>query len=282
MSKNLILGAFDHYDYSKLAPWVNSIKETGFSGDIVLVVFNATFETVDKLSEKSVKIIAFERDEVNKVFTHKSNMPIHTERFFHFFNFLNQNYYDNVVITDVKDVVFQINPFTLLDQNLKPQRQQMVVSSEALLYRDEPWGNENIEQCFGPLIANYYKGKEIYNVGVLGGKFHYLKDMCLNIFLMSTNRPIPIVDQAVFNAIIHTEQCYETIYYSTPEDDWAIQLGTTMDPKKIDSFRPHLRHNEPQIIDNVVCNSDKQPYHIVHQWDRVPQLKEYYERKYNY
>lgn len=290
---DLCIGAFDHYQYDQLAPWVNSIKESGFTGDIVLIVFNATFETVDKLVEKGIKIVACEKDEIRCAYTHKSSIPIHVERFFHFFNFLNQyaGNYNNVIITDVKDVIFQENPSEWLSDNLY---HQMVSSSESIRYKDEPWGNENIEQCFGPYFHNYFKNNEIYNVGVIGGNSSYLRDLCLNIFLMSTNRPILVVDQAVYNAMLYTEPYANNSQRTTPEDDWAIQLGTTMDPTKMEIFESLLLHKKPKIktivnpnsslgMDDLeVVNCNDVSYYIVHQWDRIPELNSYYKKRYNY
>ena len=36
--KDLIIGAFTNYDYSQLKPWAESISESGFTGDKILIV----------------------------------------------------------------------------------------------------------------------------------------------------------------------------------------------------------------------------------------------------
>lgn len=281
VQKDLILGAFDNYNYSILAPWVNSIKESGFSGDIVLVCFNASFETVDKLLEKGVKVVACEK--ADHGYVHQSNMPIHTERFFHFFNILKDHAvnYRYVITTDAKDVVFQSNPSDWLEENIG-HNDYIVASSESIRYKDEPWGNENMEKCFGPYFHDYFKHNQIYNVGVIAGEATMMRDICLNIFLMSTNRPYPIVDQAVWNAMLYTIPYQQATQFTDMSDGWAVHLGTTMDPTKIENFRPVLTEMEPDIVENQVVNWEGVPFVIVHQWDRVPELNKLYREKYEY
>ena len=45
--KDLIIGAFNNYtDYDVLKPWVQSIKDTGFEGDTVLIAIGTTPELI--------------------------------------------------------------------------------------------------------------------------------------------------------------------------------------------------------------------------------------------
>src|SRR5579872_6526099 len=96
--KNLLLGAFTGYDYPKIQYWVNSFKATGSDADIVVVVGNASKETVEKLGQKGCQIIAF-GNTPNGDFTYHTQLPMQTERFFHYWNFLKDriNDYDLVI-----------------------------------------------------------------------------------------------------------------------------------------------------------------------------------------
>ena len=40
MAKDLIIGGASNYNWDQLKYWVNSIKQTGFEGDIVLAATN--------------------------------------------------------------------------------------------------------------------------------------------------------------------------------------------------------------------------------------------------
>ena len=59
MDKDLIIGGASNYDYDKLQYWINSIKQTDFTGDIVLCATNISKETLDKLESKKISVYAY-------------------------------------------------------------------------------------------------------------------------------------------------------------------------------------------------------------------------------
>jgi hypothetical protein len=269
-SKSLIIGAFTNYNYNQLKPWVESIDECGFTGDKAMVVGNASQETIDELVKRNFIIIPMS----------DIKAPIHVARFLSIYDFLKNTWqnYSHVVTTDVKDVYFQTNPIVWLELNLKNKK--LVAGSEGMRYKDEPWGNENLMQSYGPYVHEQFKYNEIYNVGTIGGVSEYVKDMVFNILFNAINRPIPICDQAVYNVLIQTQPFKGVTYFAKQLDGWACQAGTTVDPSKIESFRPHLLEPEPKFEDGIVKTSLGRTFAIVHQYDRVPQWKEHIKQKY--
>ena len=268
-SKSLIIGAFTNYNYNQLKPWVESIDECGFTGDKAMVVGNASQETIGELIKRDFIIIKM----------HDIKAPIHVARFLSIYDFLKNNWqnYNHVVTTDVKDVIFQTNPITWLELNLKGKK--LVAGSEGMRYKDEPWGNENLMQAYGPYVHESFKNNEIYNVGTIGGTSEYVKDMVFNILFNAINRPIAICDQAVYNVLIQTQPFKGVTYFAKQLDGWACQAGTTVDPSKIEQFRPHLLEPEPKFEDGVFKTSLGRPFAIVHQYDRVPEWKEFVAKK---
>jgi len=264
-NKNLIIGGATNYGINQLKPWVLSAKEVaGIDNDVVLVVGNATQETIEWLEGQYVKVVPM---------INVQGVPIHVLRFLSIYDYLQKHWqeYDYVVTTDVKDVYFQVDPFKFLVDR------KLVVASEGLRYKNEPWGNENLYQTYGPYVYEKFKDNEIFNVGTFGGTSEYVKDMVFNIFTNATNRPIPIVDQAVFNVLINTQPFKDVIQTST---QWAAELGTIMDPSKIEQFRPNLLFPEPVFEDGLVKDWTGHVYPIVHQYDRVPELKKFVQEKY--
>ena len=263
-SKNLIIGGFTNYGINQLKPWVISAKEVAGDNDVVLVYGNATDETLDWLVEQNVVIVPM---------LQAQNIPIHVLRFLSIYEYLDKHWqhYDYVVTTDVKDVYFQTDPFKFLVDR------KLVVASEGLKYKDEPWGNENLFQAYGPYVYEKFKDNEIFNVGTFGGKSEYVKDMVFHIFTNGINRPIPICDQAVFNVLINTQPFKDIV---TETDSWAAELGTIMDPSKIEQFRPNLIFSEPVFEDGLLKDCTGFTYPIVHQYDRVPVLKKFVQEKY--
>ena len=264
-SKDLIIGGCTNYGINQLKPWVLSAKEVaGINNEVVLVVGNATQETIEWLKGQYVTVVPMMQVE---------GIPIHVLRFLSIYEYLHKNWtkYDYVVTTDVKDVYFQTDPFKFLVDR------KLVIASEGLKYKDEPWGNENLYQAYGPYVYDQFKENEIFNVGTFGGQSEYVKDMVFHIFTNAINRPIPICDQAVFNVLINT-QPFKDIASKTIQ--WAAELGTIMDPSKIDGFRTNLLFAEPVWENGLLKDVNGHVFPIVHQYDRVPDLKRFVEQKY--
>ena len=277
--KDLIVGCATNYDWSKLKYWVNSINASGFEGDKVLILMNCDKDTVQKVTDAGFSIIAFGQDGQGNL-TYQSQLMVHVERFIHIYKLLKDNDYRFVITTDVRDVIFQKNPVEWLKENLSHQ-EDLVFSSESMKYKDEPWGRENLTQCYGQGIYEDFKNNTIFNVGVLAGYGFAMKDLVLQLFLNCINRPIPIVDQAVFNVMVSRHPYLSSSMYTVSEDGWACQLGTTVDPSKIDSFRPYLLEPSPKLEGDKVLTSTGKEYIIVHQYDRVPEWKKVIEAKYD-
>jgi len=277
--KDLIIGGATNYDWNILKYWVNSINKSGFQGDKVLILMNCDKDTVKKVSDADFKVVGFQQDSRGNLTYPQTGRAPHVERFLHIYNFLSQNEYRYVVTTDVKDVVFQQNPIDYMEKALTEDK-NLMFASESMYYKDEPWGNENLLQTFGEFIYSKFKDNEIYNVGVLAGRGHAVRDLICNIFVSTQGKPIPICDQSTFNFMISMSPYKETSVYLRSEDAWAAQLGTTGDPTKIEQFRPFLIEAEPKINDDIVTTSTGIPFTIVHQYDRIPNWKKILEAKY--
>lgn len=264
----LIIGGCSGYNWDHLKNWVLSAKQHAPHADIALCASNIDTATVQKLVEHGVKVA------VNEYMTQLSP---HVQRFVFIHEYLQQNPgYDYVITTDVKDVVFQSDPF----QELMICGANLITGSEGLQYQHEEWGNTNLLQTFGPHFHKQWKRWEIFNVGVLGGAFADVSLLLLQIFITSIARPISICDQAVFNYLVNYTGLQYSVHFSSPEDDWVVHAGTLADPRKMEKFRPHLMYREPTFVDGKVCTYAGLPYAIVHQYDRVPAWKQHFEELY--
>lgn len=284
--KDLIIGGASNYTWEHLKYWVNSIKRSGFTGDIVLVATNVTKETIDKLKNEGVQLELYGNVQPDgSVQAHSAGAP-HVERFFYIWNYLrnNQAKYRFVITTDTRDVVFQSDPTEWLKTRIDP-RTKLIISCEGMKYEDEPWGNQNLLQAFGPYFHNLYKSSLIYNVGVLAGESGYVTDLLFMIFQMSINRPIPVVDQAVFNVMMQQKPWTTVTAKVGNAEAWAAQLGTTMqavksgagdiglqvaqDPSALILYQAKYFDGQPDIDEEgYVVNGSGDRFVIVHQYDR--------------
>ena len=153
--KDLIIGAFNNYtDYDVLKPWVQSIKDTGFKGDTVLIAIGTSFELIKKLTEEGVIVVSVPRND---------KMMIHMQRFIYIYNFLKEHEgeYRFVISTDVRDVIFQFDPTNFLQNNINlSYTKGIIASSESIKIKDEEWNRENIRKNFGDYFYNEVKDND--------------------------------------------------------------------------------------------------------------------------
>ena len=104
MKTCLIAGA-GGYTPENLVPWINSIKNTNYSGDIIVFVYDPVDDSVQEyLKDNGVKVITYGwQKETN----------IATQRFLDYANLLSSDHgkdYDYVISVDIRDVIFQKDP----------------------------------------------------------------------------------------------------------------------------------------------------------------------------
>jgi len=266
MMRDLVIGAVSNYNYDEIKYWVNSLNSCGFTGEKVLLCYNIKDEVIEILNSKSINTIKINDD----------GKDILVKRFYHYWIILNRlQKYENfryVISTDVRDVIFQKNPSEWLEKNLNEYK--INASSESIRYRDEDWGRNNLTNAFGELLYNHNRDNIVYNAGVMSGDYETLKDLYLNVFLTCGGSPTHVMggggpDQAAYNILLNTHTYKNITKFTSPEEEWAAQLGTTGDPLKIDHYRQFLVDPEPIMIDNTICTSKKgEPFYIVHQYNR--------------
>ena len=272
MAKELIIGAFSKFDFEVLKPWIFSIKETGFSGDIVLIAIEPNEMIVNQIEQVGVKVVTA---------TNPGNMMIHMLRFIHIYNYLKQNKdYRYVITTDVRDVIFQKNPIDELQKILGSRSKAIVAQSESIKIKDERWNRENIITNFGKYFYDDVKDSDVYNVGILAGTADYIKDLCFSLFQMSQNRPDWVADQAAYNMLLNYKPWDEVAVKLPIRDAWAINAHVTNKPDQMDEFGPYLLDKRPYMEDGLVKTAEGKVFTIVHQYDRVPEWMEFLMQKF--
>lgn len=250
--KDLIIAASTRYTKKELHNYIESINQSGFSGDKIMVVYDITKETVSWLKENGWE-----------VYQSVLQGHIHMHRLISIYMILKQlgRNYRYVITTDVRDVVFQKNPSEYLEKNLK---KNILVSTENVKYKDEPWGIKNILEGYNQLLLDRYSEELSCNVGVLAGDYKSMMDLLLLNYLVSqSGNTQHYTDQSSFNFIIHNNNVKDSVQIEGLETDWALQLGTL---------------NNPNIIGNTNINVDNCV--ILHQYDRDSKLNDTINTKY--
>jgi hypothetical protein len=280
-SNDLIIGAYTNYNWSKIKYWANSIAQSGFSGEKVVIAYNSDADTVNRLSDMNFKVLVFDYDPISKKYSWPvNNLVIVVQRFYQLWQFLQMNSgkYRYVISTDMKDVVFQSDPSIWLEDNLTGI-QEFVSSSESVRYADEPWGNDNLKGSF-PMLYDSLKNNVIQNCGVQAGTQNAVTDMCFQIWSMSQSAGRPNPDQAAYNVLLNSVAWKSITNRSMGESGWACQAGTQLDPEKMPIFGDKLVEPGPLWNGTMSTTTSGKPHAILHQWDRILDWSPTIERKY--
>jgi hypothetical protein len=254
---NLLIGAISgNYSVDDISGWVET-SQFDNTERVLLLYNNINIELVNYLNKNKVIIFnpnfdfwsnektLFETNTGNNTLENSYNL-IHNLRFFHIWYFLqdNKNHWDKIIITDVKDVYFNSNPFDNLEDN------KLTATSEIITYESEKWNEEHLRANLGIIGHLALWNKPVYNVGVFGGNAQLVQDICADIYLLSVGK-IKVADQTSFNYLIQTK--YKDVTNFT--EDLAV----------------HLHVVNAGLVD---ISLDKIPnYKIVHQYDRIPGFK---------
>jgi len=251
---NLLIGAISgNYNVSDISKWVETSNTISAKRILLLYNNNPNSELVSYLTDNKVEVILPEHNMYGE-FTiqfptntgtmdiHSSYELVHNIRFFHIWQILNESEFDKVLITDVRDVYFNKDPFSDIPHSM------IIASSEVVKYEKEDWNKRHLFVNLGGIGVETLLDKEVYNVGVFGGAAEYVKNICRDIYLMSVGKRL-VADQTSFNYLIQT---------SYKDDVMFTDLN--------DYFAVHLHVIANGLVDFDLKRLDN--YAIVHQYDR--------------
>jgi len=251
----IILGACKNFDFNTLYPWVNSALATKNKVVMILMENNKILEM--QLRGLGVEVV------VNPI---AANVVPHHERFRIQYEYLMNCKEEYAVVTDTRDVVFQTDPVQWLKDNLGTHL--IVCSSEGLAYKNEFWGNRNLQEGF-PYLYETHKENTIMNVGVLGGKTKAIAELSLMIYSMCKHNPASVSDQSSFNVLCGMKMMDSVILKARSDAGWALHAGTWCKTNNFHLFESHLTELQPKIEGKVAKTHDGKTYSILHQYDRI-------------
>ena len=258
MKKNLLIGAISgNYSIKDIQNWVVSAKKVLTDKDQIYILaynYESNNPVIEYLISNSIKVLmpdidmwghSIEKFETNTglMTSQNSYKLIHNVRFLHIWWLLSSIDYNQILITDVKDVIINKRPFK--DEDVEDC---IVASSEVIKYGEHQWNKEHILQTFG-LAGVQLLEEEVNNVGVLFGKGTLIKELCLDIYLNAINKT-KVADQTAFNYLIRNSYRDKTVFTGL-EDKWAVHLHVI---------------NEGLIPFDL---HELKNYTIIHQYDRL-------------
>lgn len=209
--ETIVLGAINHHDWPVVAPWIRSLRGTGFTGRVILVAY-------EDISADVIKKMELEGVDVRRA---KMEISVNRGRFKDFEAILRELPKDAfVVTTDVRDVVFQTHPEGMRKLLDAAEGKELAVSSEGWCYRESDWNYRTLKTVF-PAYEEKMLNEEVYCSGVIIGTAGAMADLSARIWELSREAPSFNGDQVALN-IIMREKAFEGRFRRLDVTDGSI------------------------------------------------------------
>ena len=269
--KNLVLGAAIGLSGNDVINFAKSFRRFNTDDDVYLITNIAPKrDLISVLNQYNIKTLS---SSFNTIYSMNFNLNIH--RFYKFLDFVTENKkkYDKILITDVTDVVFQNNPFSL------ETKKDFIIFAEEYegeSIMDNSFNSRWIKITFGDDVLNKIGDYPIICAGTTIGSYknimNYLKSMVVTMTERIEKNPSIVtegIDQGVHNFIVRTGD----IIFKNPEirssGDFIATIGLTCkeEPDKIKIEEDYVK------VDGMIPS-------IVHQYNRSEEIIKFYDGKY--
>lgn len=259
--KNLILGVAVDYGFEDLRPFLVSLRNVGYQGDLVLFVSGLgrrTLASLRKLGARTIPVklqYPYLRD-IRAYGTlpvaHAGGMPPNCARYIMYYLYLLEHggAYDRVLITDVRDVIFQRDPFDFPFQRglycfLEDRSQTIASEPHNAGWLVDAGGETTLRELGGNVIS--CSGVTVGDTASILGYLERMNVMLLRI------RPQWGTDQGVHNYLIYT-RALPNLMLVKNETGPVLTLGLVTEPRLDAAGR--------------LVNRDGSIPNVVHQYDR--------------
>lgn len=231
MTNELVFGFCD-YTWDKSAPFVRSLRCHGYKGDIVFFGNVPDAGTLSMYNDYDVKV-----KKVNNLFNFQDVI-----------DYLSVNFYEKVFASDVRDVVFQDNPFYYFDT------ESLFLFEEDLNIGEQSLNAHWIRHGYGQVVLDTLKDRKIINAGISCGGV----DAVIECLSMLRDKLISST-QATLDFLVYTGQIRAKIFSNNGGFVWNI--GTKIDTE----------HDDFYVLDApYICTKQHILPVVVHQYDRHP------------
>ena len=254
LANTLVLGLAAGLHYGDVRPFAVSLDRTGYAGECVLFVTSTT-TGLDRLRERGVLCVSFERP------PDQEHVPYNAYRYFLYLGFLRASpvTYRRVLLTDVRDVVFQEDPFA----RAWPEGLNLFLEDGPTPVADCAWTSRWIGGHLGGSALAEIADRPVSCSGVTIGShaaiLGYLERLCSLLLPFTPGERMAGYDQGVHNHLLYTGRLSD------------------LSPSILDNTGPVLTlgrsRKTPRIAeDGSILNALGQPATIIHQYDRFADL----------
>ncbi len=262
--RNLVVGTATNYGKREIAPFVTSLRRTGFNGDIILFVTEVDPPAKQFLAEQRVRL-----ERWDGMFL---PFDVQLGRFVTYYNFLarlsletSHHSYDWIFLTDVRDVFFQQDPFSP-----EPETDVLVfLEDESKCLGSCNFNSAWIRSAFGEPMLAKMAAQRISCSGTVLGSWHGILEYLLIMQILTTHtareaRFLKGVDQGIHNVVVHEKLLRSCS--AVPNGERVLTLG-------------YVPEKDVQITSNgKIADRKGRISQVIHQFDRHPKLVELVQR----
>lgn len=240
---NLVIG-FSTYTWDHCGVFVRSLRESGYEDDLILIGNSPGKEYEDKYRirvEPSDKLSNLSRFEIYR-------------------RILQDGAWDRVFLTDVRDVVFQSDPFPMITRGLH-------VAEEDLLIGEQRHNRDRTMETFGREVFESLKDKRIICAGTIYGG----RESVIGYLDAFSSLDVPGMDRR--------HQSDQPILMYLVHNGLLEHLGLVIDPNDgkhavwTIGTRDETHHDDFYTLDNHITKMmDGHIPACIHQYDRHPRI----------
>jgi hypothetical protein len=287
MKENLILSVVHKMPFAAVKPFLVSLRQTGYHGDLAFFVSKASLGLAAELQRYGVRVIPFglwtirmRRPVVmfwplwrrllagDRSFDWKRQLArrvysLFFQRFVLLHDFLatEGDAYDRVMISDCRDVIFQRDPLDLpLEKGL-----WCFLEADSQIIGQCPFNRRMIQDCFGPGILSELGRERVSCAGVTLGDtdsvLTYLRKFVEHSFAVQRMQMISGSDQGLHNYLVYRGNL-PGLRLLTNDDGIVGTLGALP--------RAQIRQNDA----GEVVTPDGRVIPTLHQYDRHHDLRD--------
>jgi hypothetical protein len=270
--QDLILGTVEHYDFYEFRRFLISLRQTNFRGHICLFVGPGISRgTVRKIQQYDVEVVPYSGAFPFVADPH-ADAPKSLPEPIHVYNYRHFLYYDyllkhgrkfrNVLLTDVRDVVFQRDPFEFPMYD----RIHLAMENPDIPVGACPWTSQWLLAGYAPEVLERLKDKDMSCAGTtLGPVPHIMRYLDLMLAeIAGMKDAFTCADQAAHNFLLHDGKL-----------DPVEKLRNFEGPILTVGSELHYELDEEKRL----VNRDGSKIAIIHQYDRHPQLLRLFENR---
>ena len=269
---DLILGTVENYDFYEFRRFLISLRRTRFGGHVCLFVGpGISRRTIASIRKYDVEVVPYRRAFPFVADPHPG-APESLPEPIYVFNYRHFLYYDyllkhctrfrNVLLTDVKDVVFQRDPFDFAIG----ERINVAMENPNISVGSCPWTSQWLLAGYPPEVLERLKDEEMSCAGTTLAPvpliMRYLELMLAEIARMKD--AYECADQAAHNLLLHEGKLGPVNRLRNFEGP-ILTVGT----------EPRYRLNDKEEL----VNRDGSTIAVVHQYDRHAELVRICEEK---